>query len=230
VTSPTQNVPTTNRRDYRWPQEHLAVDQDDVREEWAGRTGAYSPEYYAHHGPNETSERLRRHLDAHCDVDDAILELGCSAGRHLAHLHDHGYENLSGVEVNEAAFEVMATTYPDLYADGTFYREGIEHVVEGFADGQFAAVYAVETLQHLHPEVTWVFAELARITDALLVTVENEGDPESHPSEQTVNYVEEDLPLYYRDWNGIFTELGLTQIATWTGTRDTGRVFRVDAD
>jgi len=203
------------------------VDPDTVRREWADRSGEYSPEYYAHYGPNETSEAIRETLDQYLTSDASILELGCSSGRHLAHLLEHGYEDLTGIEVNDDAFDVMAETYPELADRGMFYHDTIEAVIEDFADGQFDAVFAVETLQHIHPESVWVFDELARVTDDLLITVENEVDGEGS-SEPEVTYVSEDIPLYHRDWNQIFTDRGLVEVDAVAGERDTRRTFRVD--
>jgi SAM-dependent methyltransferase len=207
------------------------VDADEIRRQWAERSGEYSPAYYAYYGPDETSAAIRRILERHVGREASVLELGCSSGRHLAHLADHGFENLAGIEVNGEAFEVMAETYPDLAARGTFYRDAIEDVVGDFADGQFDAVFSVETLQHLHPDVEWVFAELARIAGDLLVTVENEGGDDRDPSpDPEVNYVDDGVPLYYRDWNRVFTELGFVEVDVevdaGSSDRDTVRAFR----
>ncbi|WP_327052280.1 class I SAM-dependent methyltransferase [Halomicrococcus gelatinilyticus] len=203
------------------------MDSNEVRREWAERSGEYSPEYYAYYGPDEASEAVRSALDRFVDRDAAVLELGCSSGRHLAHLREHGFENLAGIEVNDEAFEVMAETYPDLAADGTFYCDAIEDVVGDFDDGRFDAIYSVETLQHLHPDVEWVFEELVRVADELVVTVENEGDEPTRQSEDPgVNYVDGEFPLYYRNWERIFTELGLVQVDVRPGDQDTVRVFR----
>ncbi|SIQ95772.1 Methyltransferase domain-containing protein [Haladaptatus litoreus] len=207
------------------------MNPNEVRESWAERSGEYSPDYYAHYGPNETSESIRSYLDSHLGSNAAILELGCSSGRHLAYLLENGYENLFGIEINDEAFEVMDDTYPDLAKQGTFYHDAIENVVGDFEDGQFDAVFSVETLQHLHPDDEWVFTELARITDDLLITVENEGSDaaDGHDSESAelgVNYVNDDFPLYYRNWNRIFTDLGLTEVDSEVGEQDTVRVFR----
>lgn len=223
------------RRGFDPSPESSDVDPNHVRREWAERTGEYSPEYYAYYGPDETSETIRRLLDRYVGRDASVLELGCSSGRHLSHLRDHGYENLAGIEVNVDAFDVMEEHYPDLAADGTFYRDAIETVVDDFEDGQFDVVYSVETLQHLHPDVEWVFEELVRITDELLVTVEIEGERDSEGGDarnvsdekgNDVNYVDEGVPLYYRDWNRVFTELGLVEIGRSSTERDTVRVFR----
>jgi len=203
------------------------VNSDEVRRQWAERTGEYSPDYYAYHGPDERSEAVRRALDRAVGPEASVLELGCSSGRHLSHLHGHGYGDLAGIEVNDDAFDVMAETYPALAAEGTFYGDAIEDVVPEMDDGAFEAVYSVETLQHLHPDVEWVFEELVRVTDDVLVTVENEGDADrSGASPPAVNYVRDDLPLYYRDWNRVFTDLGLVEVFASEHQRDTVRVFR----
>ncbi|GAB3697215.1 class I SAM-dependent methyltransferase [Halorubrum pallidum] len=204
------------------------MDPDTVRNTWTDRAGEYSPGYYAYYGPNETSEVIRDTLSEHLNHDAAILELGCGSGRHLAHLADHGFENLSGVDINAEAFDTMREAYPELAADGTFHCGSIEDIIEEFDDGQFDAVYSVETLQHLHPDVEWVFEDVARITDTVLVTAEiEEPVHESSSSDPDVNYVDSDTPLYYRDWNGIFTALDLVEIDVFRGDRDTTRTFRV---
>ncbi|WP_336344251.1 class I SAM-dependent methyltransferase [Halalkalicoccus ordinarius] len=199
------------------------MNSDEVLEGWAERSGEYSPEYYAYYGPDETSDLIRDRIDAVVGPDAAVLELGCSSGRHLAHLHDGGYEDLHGIEINGDAFDVMADSYPDLAAAGTFHHGAIEDVVREFGDDAFDAVYSVETLQHVHPDNEWVFEELARITADLLVTVENEGGDDE---EVDVNYVNDDFPLFYRDWRRVFTALGLDEIDAVPLERDTFRAFR----
>lgn len=200
------------------------VNSDEVRRQWAQREGEFSPRYYAHYGPDETSQLLRDHLDDALDPDAAVLELGCSSGRHLAHLRDHGYRNLHGVEINGDAFDVMRDVYPDLADSGTFYAEAIEDVVGGLSDDRFDAVYSVETLQHVHPDDEWVFGELARITGDRLLTVENEGAE----TDGDVNYVRDDVPLYYRDWGRVFGDRGLREIESRRLNRDTFRAFAAE--
>ncbi|SDM54913.1 Methyltransferase domain-containing protein [Halogranum gelatinilyticum] len=212
------------------------MDSNDVRREWAERSGEFSPEYYAYRGPDETSERIRTVLDREVGTDASVLELGCSAGRHLAHLADNGYDDLHGVDINEESFDVMAEAYPDLAETGTFYVDAIESVVERFDDDRFDAVYSVETLQHIHPDHDEVFGELTRIADDLVVTVENESGTEDEEnvaadgvgdaSDEAVNYVNDEFPLYYRDWNAVFTELGWAEIESVSADRDTLRAFR----
>ncbi|SDQ55001.1 class I SAM-dependent methyltransferase [Natronobacterium texcoconense] len=201
------------------------MDSTETRREWARRSGEYSPEYYAYYGPDETSETIRRILEQFVGRDASVLELGCSSGRHLSHLYDDGFDDLAGIEINDDAFDVMAEHYPDLASEGTFYADAIEDVLEEFDDGRFDAIYSVETLQHVHPDAEWVFAELSRVTDELLVTVENEG-AETESTDGDVEYVDEDVPLYYRDWNRVFTDEGLDEVVVESSKRDTVRAFR----
>lgn len=198
------------------------MDANAVREAWLHRTGEFSPRYYAYYGANETSERLREVFDAWLEPDAAILELGSSAGRHLSELYEHGYRDLTGIEINEDALDVMRETYPALAEGGTFHFDAIESVVPRFEDDQFDAVYSVETLQHIHPDHEWVFAEVARVSRDLLVTVEVEGAAGG----PAVNYVDDGVLLYYRDWHAIFTELGFDEVESASLGRDTLRVFR----
>nr|WP_206335639.1 class I SAM-dependent methyltransferase [Natronolimnobius sp. AArcel1] len=185
--------------------------------------------YYAYYGPNETSDVVRRMLEQFVDQDAPVLELGCSSGRHLAHLHEHGFEDLSGIELNDDALAVMEDAYPGVAGDGEFYLDSIESVIGDFADDQFSAVYSVETLQHLHPDTTWVFDELSRITDEVLITAEIEtceDDDAVEDDDTGVTYVDEGMPLYHRDWEAIFTDREFEAVAVTQEQRDTIRTFR----
>ena len=222
------------------------MDPDDVRQDWAERSGRFSPAYYAQIGPNEVSETLGDVLGHYVDESAAILEVGCGSGRHLAHLRDDGFENLTGIDINDESFDVMAEQYPRLAETGTFQTGPIEELAPEFADGEFDVVYSVETLQHVHPDAGGVFAELARIVGRLLVTVESEdsvsssdeGSDESreetgsNPANDAkadaveVTRVRDEFPLYHRDWGAVFGDLGLVEVAAAETRRDTLRAFR----
>lgn len=215
------------------------MDSPEGRRQWADRTGEYSPAYYAGFGADGWSEAVRDRLDRHLGTDASVLELGCSSGRHLAHLHEHGYENLTGIDVNGTAFDVMAESYPDLAATGTFHADTIEAVLPGLPTNRFDAVFSVETLQHIPPESAWVFEDIARVTGDLVVTVENEGeDADAAVVERRVDVStgssgragtaasQNGVPLYHRDWGDVFTGVGLDQVHQCADGRDTVRAFR----
>jgi SAM-dependent methyltransferase len=198
------------------------MDADAALSAWVDRDGEFSPGYYAYRGPDEASEALLSVLEDRAGAAPAVLEVGCSSGRHLAHLHEHGFDDLHGVDVNEGARAVMADAYPSLLAAGTFIFDAIENVVRSFDDRAFDVVYAVQTLQHVHEDRDWVFAELARATGDLLVTVEIEGEEGAGD----VSFENGAFPLYYRDWGAVFGAHGLVQVeASELGT-NTLRVFR----
>ncbi|NHN60598.1 MULTISPECIES: class I SAM-dependent methyltransferase [Halorussus] len=208
--------------------EDAQTDPEDNHRYWANRSEAFSPDYYADIGPNEVTETLAAVFDHYVDRDAAVLEVGCSSGRHLAALLDEGYRNLTGIDINDDSFDVMADHYPRLAETGTFHTGAIEDLVPEFDDGQFDVVYSVETLQHVHPDNAWAFEELIRVTDDLLITAENEGNSPMRGREGAeVSYVHDDFPLYHRNWKDVFSELGLAQLLSEPGKRDTVRVFRV---
>ncbi|SEP13682.1 Methyltransferase domain-containing protein [Halorientalis persicus] len=204
------------------------MDPEDVRQDWVDRSEKYSPTYYAEIGPNEVSETLADVLSHYCTDDAKILEVGCGCGRHLEHLRRNGFENLAGVDINEDAFDVMADHYPRLAETGTFHTGALEDLLPEFEDGAFDAIYTVETLQHVHPEDVWVFDEFQRLTTDLLVTAENEGNsPNRGRGETDVSYVDDEFPLYHRDWKAVFSDRGFAQLIREPTERDTIRVFRV---
>ncbi|WP_435124218.1 class I SAM-dependent methyltransferase [Halobaculum sp. D14] len=204
------------------------MDPETNHRGWAERSGDYSPAYYAERGPNEVSDVLADVFDLYVDEDAAVLEVGCSSGRHLAHLRERGYENLTGVDLNDESFDVMAEYFPRLAETGTFHVGALEDLVPEFDDDAFDVVFSVETLQHVHPDDEWVFDELARVASNLLVTAENEGNsPERGREGAEVSYVQDEFPLYHRNWKRVFSDRGLAQLLEEPGDRDTVRVFRV---
>lgn len=205
----------------------MNIDPEDNHCGWAERSGEYSPEYYAEIGANEISETLAAVFEHYVDEDAAVLELGCSSGRHLAYLRERGYENLTGIDINDESFEVMAEYFPELAETGTYHTGAIEEILPEFADDAFDVVYSVETLQHVHPDDEWVFDEIARVSADLLITAENEGNgPTRGRADDPVNYVNGEFPLYYRNWKDVFSPLGVAQLLREPTKRDTVRVFR----
>lgn len=204
------------------------MNPDDVRRGWAERSGEFSPEYYAQRGADWMTDAVRELLEHYVGHEGRVLEVGCSSGRHLAALHDAGFEDLHGVELNGEALEVMAERYPSLAGAGTFYIDDAGALLPEFEDDAFDAVFTVETLQHIHPdEADHVFDEVARVTDDLLVTVENETARASGDADDPeISFVNDEFPLYHRDWQQVFAGRGFAQVVIESGKRDQLRAFR----
>ncbi|MFC4406003.1 class I SAM-dependent methyltransferase [Haloarchaeobius iranensis] len=200
------------------------MESNDVRREWAERSGEYSPAYYAHLGSNEASELLVSTLAERVARDASVLELGCSSGRHLAALREAGFSDLTGVDVNADAIDVLVESFTELAADGAFHVAAIEEFLPDLPNDAFDVVFTVETLQHIHPDEAWVFDEIARITGEELVVVENE---DREPG--TTVEVRGGIPLYFRDWRREFTSRGLEEVDSATTKRDTVHVFEPEA-
>ncbi|MFC7096024.1 class I SAM-dependent methyltransferase [Halobaculum marinum] len=204
------------------------MDPDEVRDDWAQREGEFSPRYYAHKGPDDTSDALLSAIEFYTSSDARVLEVGCGSGRHLEHLRRNGFDHLAGVDINEESFAVMDEEFPALADSGTFHVGAIEDVVPEFDDDAFDAVYSVETLQHVHPDDTWVFEELVRVCSTLLVTVENEGNGAKRGRDGAeVSYVNDEFPLYHRNWKDVFSALGGVQVVKEPTKRDTIRAFKL---
>ncbi len=139
--------------------------------------------------------------------DAAILEVGCNVGRNLAFLHDNGYHNVTGIEISPHAVELLRNTYPQLEPCNILVAPA-EQALPTFSDKQFDLVFTMAVLEHIHPESSLVFENMARVAKSLL-TIE----PERHASHRQ----------YPHDIRGIFTGLGfrLTQSVSMADLPDT---------
>lgn len=95
-----------------------------------------------------------------------IMEVGCNCGRNLAHLMDKGYTNLEGVEISPYAVELLRGTYPQLA--GTPIHVGAAEDVLPTRVGPYDLIFTMAVLEHIHPESTVVFDEMARLADTIL--------------------------------------------------------------
>jgi SAM-dependent methyltransferase len=142
-------------------------------------------------------ELVRQHLAL--DPDRArILEIGCNVGRNLDRLFAAGYRDLTGIEINEDAVRLLRLTFPGLAAAAKIHVGPVEEKINAFADGEFDLLFTMAVLEHIHEDSAWIFAEMARATKGLLITVEDERE-----------FSQRHFP---RDYERIFTALGLRQV------------------
>jgi SAM-dependent methyltransferase len=99
--------------------------------------------------------------------DARILEVGCNAGRNIAYLYDHGYTGVEGVEINPYAVDLLRTAFPQL-ADCEIHIGAAGETLPKFADDEFDLVYTMAVLEHIHPDESSVFDDMARIGKQVL--------------------------------------------------------------
>jgi len=102
-----------------------------------------------------------------------ILEIGSNVGRNLFYLYNRGYHNLTGVEINKRAIELMSAHYPDCFKSSLILNQPIENCIKNFDDKQFDVVFTMAVLEHIHPKSSWIFYEIQRITKNI-ITIEDE--------------------------------------------------------
>jgi SAM-dependent methyltransferase len=127
--------------------------------------------------------------------DASIVELGCNAGRNLYQLWQAGYQNLSGVEINSGALNLMKQKFPDMNVKA--YEGSIEDRIRAL--GEFDLVFTIAVLEHIHIDSEWVFEEIARKAKRYLITIEGEEK------------IESDLH-FPRNYKSIFENLGMRQV------------------
>lgn len=159
--------------------------------------GSNQPEKYAAVAATR-SETLVDIFERYVPKSDRILEVGCNVGRNLNHLYMAGYKNLAGIEISDAAVQKMKELYPVVSAASEIRLGSVEDVIGEFGDGDFATIFTMAVLVHIHPESEWVLGEIAKKTNCRLIIVEDE---------RCVSWRH-----FRRQYRDIFEHLGLQQV------------------
>jgi SAM-dependent methyltransferase len=138
------------------------------------------------------SEWVADRIEALVDKHARILEIGCNAGPNLAALHERGFTNLEGVEINPDALNLLENTYPELPA--ALHNEPIEKFAQTMGD--YDLVFTVAVLEHIHPDGDWMFKTIAENCRWLLTVEDEHGESPRH------------FPRNYRE---VFTKIGMVE-------------------
>jgi SAM-dependent methyltransferase len=111
-------------------------------------------------------------LARHSTPIDSVLELGSGIGRNLHYLYETGYRDLSGIEINPQAIKSFRVYYPETARCARVYCRPIEETLAALA--RVDVIITMAVLQHIHPDSEWIFGEMARMVNRVLVTIEDE--------------------------------------------------------
>ena len=176
------------------------------------RDGANLPANYLRR--DDRSRFLLDLVNRYVKPDARLLEIGCNVGRNLNCLYVNGLKNLTGVEINGEALDLLATTFPAMVHEISLVRGPIEKLIPKFRPGEFDLTFTMAVLEHIHVESEWIFAEITRITRECLITIEDErGRSWRH---------------FPRNYCRVFENLGMKQVEEIRFGEDGLDVFSAD--
>lgn len=146
----------------------------------------------------EKSEALVRLAEELSVPKGPVLEIGSNVGRSLQSFLDHGWTDLSSIEINPQAVARMAELFPAAAAIAKVHNMSVEDAIVSLPDRHFDLVFSKAVLLHIHPDSEWVFEHMVRVTKGTLLVVENE-DQQSYK-------------LFPRKYRPIFEGLGMVQV------------------
>lgn len=180
---------------------------------WRGHIGArvehglvandsFSHEWYTQQTQKEdirTGDYVYQAVDDLIPKKSRILEIGSGVGRNLNFLAERNFRNLTGIEINRRAVEIMPTIYPLMNTIGATLIIGpAEEGTATLADDSYDLVLATSTLAHIHPKGESLFRRMVRLSRNLILVFENEAS--------------DDVLRFPRNYDRIFTDLGCREI------------------
>jgi SAM-dependent methyltransferase len=128
------------------------------------------------------------------DREAPILDLGCNCGRHLTHLAERGYRNLTGVDAMRSALALFAERAPEVFHKADVHRDLFQRFLQRQPDGRFAVTYSHgSTIELIHPSFD-IVAHMSRVTQRHICLILNENE------------------VYRRAWIEQFARTGFTLI------------------
>jgi len=107
-------------------------------------------------------------------INEPILELGTNAGKVLNHLFSQGFQNITGIEINSNAINIMKKEYPNAHNNSNIINASLEDSLPQFKDNSFSLVFSIYVLFTIHPENNFIFEHIARISKKFIITIEAE--------------------------------------------------------
>lgn len=150
---------------------------DEIHSYWKSPgDGKNRPDEYLEAQISPRSEFLVDLIKKLVDADATILEIGCNVGRNLNYLYEAGFSNLEAIEISEPAVQKLRETYPEMARDIKIHNMPVEDIIKQLESSRYDIVFTMAVLEHIHSESEWIFADMARITKNILVTIEDERE------------------------------------------------------
>ncbi len=127
-----------------------------------------------------------------------ILEIGCNVGRNLNFLFEKGYKNLSGIEISENAIEQMQIVFPSMFNQIKVFNSSVEDIIKSPELDKFDLIFTMAVMEHIHSDSNWIFAELAKLSEKYIITIEDE---------KSISWKH-----FPRNYKKVFEKIGMKQI------------------
>lgn len=127
--------------------------------------------------------------------EQEVLDICCNVGRHLNHLHEHGYKSLVGFDIMEPAIRQSTTAFPGLESASLVLARADEFLPELGNDSVDWAYTHTATVELIHPWLR-IHRELFRII---------------RPGGGVVFLLNESGHNYPRHWRFLFRRAGFVE-------------------
>ncbi len=175
----------------------LSGNPDKIEKEWREQfpgSDDRDPCFYIEH--DEQVDLLFMDILPFLDKEANILEIGCSAGRHLNYLFSKGYRRLAGIEIGSKAKEIMKQHFTDAYQCTEYIVGNAYEEVRRLPSSSYDLLFTRGVLINIAPKWNSIFKEMARVTRSYILTMETEGAYLAYP----------------RDFEKMFRKAGCRQI------------------
>ena len=105
-----------------------------------------------------------------------ILDLGSNCGRHVIHLAQRGYSNLTAVDAMGSALALFAQRAPEVFHKTDVHRDLFQRFLSQQADRRFAVTYSHgSTIELVHPSFD-IVGHMSRVTQRHICLILNENE------------------------------------------------------
>ncbi|OGV21324.1 MAG: hypothetical protein A2X47_12075 [Lentisphaerae bacterium GWF2_38_69] len=189
-----------NNEESKQKKNKISNSKDEIHHYWKSPWHENNlPDAYSE-APILRSQLLEELIKKYARPEFKILEFGCNVGRNLNYLFNAGYKNLTGIEISTNAVEQLNKKYPEMASHSKIYNAPIENIIKTFQDNEYDLVFTIAVFEHIHTDSEWIFPDVARITNNILITIEDE---------QTDSWRH-----FTRNYRNVFEPLGMEQLET----------------